>query len=92
MNYPNFWGLIHLNFRAKSHRLFLQLLVDKFNKNSPNNLRILFTSTYITTKMAEDEPATIPKNHQLKNELLAFLSSRESSSNWSAAKVCTHGL
>ena len=35
---------------------------------------------------------TIATYHQLKKELFSFLRSGESSSNWSAAKVCTHGL
>ncbi|KAK7820204.1 hypothetical protein CFP56_039175, partial [Quercus suber] len=34
----------------------------------------------------EVAPTIIPKNHQLKNELLAFFSSGKFWSNWSAAK------
>lgn len=45
-----------------------------------------FTWRYTTPSVAEVAPNTKPKYHQLKNELLAFLSA------WSAAKVCTQGF
>ena len=47
---------------------------------------------YTATSTAKVEPTVIPKNHQLKNELLAFFSSSKLWSKWSAAKVCAQGL
>lgn len=43
-------------------------------------------------EMVTKRPAVNVKYHQLKNELLAFLSSGCSRSNWSAPKAWTHGL
>ena len=52
----------------------------------------LFTSMYTATSTAKVQPTVIPKNHQFKNELLAFFSSSKLWSNWSVAKVCAQGL
>ena len=57
-----------------------------------NKIVELVTMTKIINTIAEDPPASIPKHHQLKKELLALFASGEFSSNWSAAKVVTHGL